>query len=342
MLKNLETEIYKFKIGVTEILRCMLCHIFVSKVRGMASYTGGEAAQTRIKELFEERQRQREEIERRRTVIVAGGADVSAKFEVRDGTGTDDLKLGSGGLVTHSDYKALRLKRQRNEEKPGTKEKEVKVQPRRKAVNRAKLSFADDSEESEDEEEEQVEKRRRVVKNPDADTACLPDRKLEAEKRAAREELEDEWRAEQERIKAEFINVTFSYWNGTGHRRVARVKKGTSIAQFLGLVRAEFKEIKHVATDSLMYVKEDLIIPHHFTFYDFIVSRARGKSGPLFAFDAADDVRLLSDAGRERVDTHAGKVVHRTWFERNRHIFPASRWEVYDPAKNYDKYTIKD
>ena len=27
-------------------------------------------------------------------------------------------------------------------------------------------------------------------------------------------------------------------------------------------------------------------------------------------------------------------------YERNKHIFPASRWEVYDPQKKWDKYTI--
>ncbi len=27
---------------------------------------------------------------------------------------------------------------------------------------------------------------------------------------------------------------------------------------------------------------------------------------------------------------------------RNKHIFPASRWEVYDPTKAREKYTIHD
>ena len=48
--------------------------------------------------------------------------------------------------------------------------------------------------------------------------------------------------------------------------------------------------------DSLLYVKEDLIIPHHHTFYDFIINKARGKSGPLFRFDALEDVRITNDA----------------------------------------------
>lgn len=96
----------------------------------------------------------------------------------------------------------------------------------------------------------------------------------------------------------------------------------------------------------------------HHTFYDFLVNKARGKSGPLFNFDVHDDVRLLADATVEKDESHAGKVVERSWYQRNKHIFPASRWEVgivllmsqssrvlmqkqvYDPEKNYGNYTI--
>ena len=62
-----------------------------------------------------------------------------------------------------------------------------------------------------------------------------------------------------------------------------------------------------------MYVKEDLILPQTNTFYDFIVTKARGKSGPLFSFDVQEDIRLVSD-GTERRETHAGKVVLRGWY----------------------------
>lgn len=140
---------------------------------------------------------------------------------------------------------------------------------------------------------------------------------------------------------------------------------GNSVYQFLQkvleLLRREFSELKTVMADQLMYVKEDLILPHHYTFYDFIVTKvlmlfcciaqfyftciffqARGKSGPLFQFDVHDDVRLVSDASVEKEESHAGKVLMRSWYERNKHIFPASRWEPYDPTKTYDKYTISD
>lgn len=42
------------------------------------------------------------------------------------------------------------------------------------------------------------------------------------------------------------------------------------------------------------------------------------------------------------INSVTGKVVMRGWYERNKHIFPASRWEPYDPNKNYEKYTVHD
>ena len=53
-----------------------------------------------------------------------------------------------------------------------------------------------------------------------------------------------------------------------------------------------------------------------------------------------DDVRAVQDVRIEKNESHAGKVVERRWYERNKHIFPASRWEIYDPNKAYGDYTI--
>lgn len=187
---------------------------------------------------------------------------------------------------------------------------------------------------------------KRIKKNPDVDTSFLPDREREEEENKLREELRQEWVAKQTKLKDEEIEITFSYWDGSGHRRTVRMKKGNSVYQFLQrcleLLRKEFSELKTVMADQLMYVKEDLILPHHYTFYDFIVTKARGKSGPLFQFDVHEDVRMLSDASIEKEESHAGKVLLRSWYERNKHIFPASRWEPYDPTKTYDKYTVSD
>lgn len=161
-----------------------------------------------------------------------------------------------------------------------------------------------------------------------------------------REKLSLEWKEKQAKIKAEEIEVVYSYWDGSGHRRSIKMKKGNSIQQFLQLaletLRKEFNELKLATVDQLMYVKEDLVIAHHYTFYDFIVTKARGKSGPLFSFDVHDDIRIVNDAKVEKDESHAGKVCLRSWYERNKHIFPASRWEPYDAEKKWDSYTVSD
>ncbi|VDO78519.1 unnamed protein product [Soboliphyme baturini] len=123
------------------------------------------------------------------------------------------------------------------------------------------------------------------------------------------------------------------------------MRKGNSIHQFLQkaveTLRKDFNELKTASTDSLMFVKEDLIIPHFYTFYDFIVTKAMGKTGPLFEFDAAGELRIRQDAAIDSSESHPAKVVLRHWYERNKHIYPASRWEPFDPNKKYDR-TVDD
>ena len=61
---------------------------------------------------------------------------------------------------------------------------------------------------------------------------------------------------------------------------------------------------------TLMYVKEDLIIPNHISFYDLISTKARGKSGPLFHFDVHEDIRTQHDARIEKDESHAGRLAN--------------------------------
>nr|CAB3457710.1 unnamed protein product [Digitaria exilis] len=140
------------------------------------------------------------------------------------------------------------------------------------------------------------------------------------------------------------LSITYSYWDGTGHRRAIQVRKGDTIGEFLRAVQQqlapEFREVRTTSVENLLYVKEDLIIPHQHSFYELIINKARGKSGPLFHFDVHEDVRTIADATKEKDESHAGKVVERHWYEKNKHIFPASRWEIYDPTKKWERYTI--
>ena len=45
-----------------------------------------------------------------------------------------------------------------------------------------------------------------------------------------------DWEEKQLRIKNEEIEITYSYWDGSGHRRQVRMKKGTHRSVYLDTV----------------------------------------------------------------------------------------------------------
>jgi protein FAM50 len=53
----------------------------------------------------------------------------------------------------------------------------------------------------------------------------------------------------------------------------------------------------------------------------------------------AKDIAELEGASDDPTFT---KVVDRRWYERNKHIFPASVWQEFDPEKDYQKEVKRD
>jgi protein FAM50 len=70
-------------------------------------------------------------------------------------------------------------------------------------------------------------------KNPTVDTSFLPDRDREELDRKEREELRQKWLKMQEAIKQEDIEITYSYWDGTGHRKEVTVRKSPPVYTYL-------------------------------------------------------------------------------------------------------------
>ena len=66
-------------------------------------------------------------------------------------------------------------------------------------------------------------KRAKLIKNPAVDTSFLPDREREEQDRQLREDLRQKWLQDQENIKKEEIEVVYSYWDGSGHRKSVTV-----------------------------------------------------------------------------------------------------------------------
>mmetsp|Transcript_68806 Transcript_68806/g.174855 ORF Transcript_68806/g.174855 Transcript_68806/m.174855 type:complete len:364 (+) Transcript_68806:138-1229(+) len=268
----------------------------------------------------------------------------------------EEFKRQTVGLVSIDEFKARRQAIddliQETRMAQGNKQLRLK-----RKVNANKLSFDDDagsgSGSGSDSDAEAggggsasgSRGRQHFGKDPSVNTSFLFDADREAEMQKKKRELVQEYTKEQDKAKHEKLEITYSYWDGSGHRRTTFCEKGYTIAQFLAKAKSElektdFPELRTVSLDNLMYVKEDLIIPHNVTFYGLIRDKARGKSGPLFNFDVHDDVRVNSDVRIEKDESHAGKIVDKKWYERNKHIFPASRWEMYSKDKTYESYSI--
>lgn len=85
----------------------------------------------------------------------------------------------------------------------------------------------------------------------------------------------------------------------------------------------------------------------HYEFYYFIANRVANPSssgGLLFDYAnsaPADSNALLrtpsEDLEGSDMDPTWTKVVDRRWYERNKHIFPASLWREYEPGKDFEE-----
>ncbi|KAL8613757.1 Protein fam50a [Nucella lapillus] len=339
----------------------------------MANYKGAASEGGRAATLIKKRQKEQEEVEAKKKKIEEELklGSITNKFAAHYDAIEQTLKSSTIGLVTLEEMRAKQeivlkerekqLAHKKSHLSSAALRQEEKKKKEQRKINMLSFDMYNDEEEEEEDEDveeeeeeeeeemvvmEQQGKKKRFGMNPDVDTSFLPDRDRDEEENKLREQLRQEWENKQEQVKGEEITITYSYWDGSGHRRQINLKKGNTMQQFLHkaleTLRKEFNDLKPISVDQLMYVKEDLIIPHHYSFYDFIVTKARGKSGPLFMFDVYDDIRLTNDAKVEKDESHAGKVCLRSWYERNKHIFPASRWEPYDPEKKWDNYTISD
>jgi len=264
----------------------------------------------------------------------------------------EEFKKQTVGLVSAAEFKAKRDAIDAIiQQAASSKGKELKMRLKR-SVKSNTLSFQDDEEmqnsDGEDsgtgDEKEEVRKKC-FGKDPGVNTSFLYDADREADLQKKKKDLIAEYHGEEAAVKKQKLEITYSYWDGSGHRRSCVVEKSYTIGQFLAkskkeLEKTDFPELRTVQVDALMYVKEDLIIEHKTTFYELIKEKARGKSGPLFSFDVHDDIRMQNDSRIEKDESHAGKIVDRKWYERNKHIFPACRWETYTKGKTFDEYTI--
>lgn len=151
------------------------------------------------------------------------------------------------------------------------------------------------------------------------------------------------------------------------------VKSDIIIPHVSGLIQ------KPVQRSSLILRTIDISL-QHYEFHYFMVNRTVGYKGPLFpissspteatpkhllpnstvtgplaempvgletAAERAARVAAMATIDESELEGHGDdpsltKVVDRRWYERNKHVFPASSWEEFDPAKDYATAVRKD
>ncbi|RPA83390.1 XAP5-domain-containing protein [Ascobolus immersus RN42] len=155
---------------------------------------------------------------------------------------------------------------------------------------------------------------------------------------AEREALRREFLAMQEKVKNEEIIIPFIFYDGTNvfpKEEGVKVKKGEAVWLFLERARrmSGRREWLRVSVDDLLLVRGELIIPHHYEFYYFIVNQTEGPNGLIFDYSKEPSEDPKPQKGTE--DPTLTKVVDRRWYERNKHIFPASIWTEFDPNITY-------
>ncbi|GAP91859.2 putative xap5 domain-containing protein [Rosellinia necatrix] len=199
---------------------------------------------------------------------------------------------------------------------------------------------------------------------------------------AEREALRRQFLARQERVKATEIAIPFVFYDGSNlPGGTVQVKKGDFVWQFLDKSRRvgakrgvgervnSRREWARVGVDDLIMVRGNVIIPHHFDFLFFIMNKTLGPNGTiLFNYDAEASIpqppQPITDSGQTPTTSNSlasanlqaaaeplegasddptlTRVVDRRWYERNKHIYPASMWQDFDPEKDYQKEIRRD
>ncbi|KAJ9648092.1 hypothetical protein H2199_001869 [Coniosporium tulheliwenetii] len=97
-----------------------------------------------------------------------------------------------------------------------------------------------------------------------------------------REQLRKEFLVMQEAVKATEIAIPFVFYDGTNIPGGVKVGAETGV----GGGEKSRREWARIGVDDLMLVRGEIIIPHHYEFYYFIVNKTTGFNGPIFNYSA--------------------------------------------------------
>lgn len=245
----------------------------------------------------------------------------------------DLLRKETVGLVPLDEFKRKRehLLQERQKEAVALRERQ-QLRAEGRLKKRAKLSF--DEGLDEEEEEKTIGKGagsvKKVGKDKTINTSFLPDREREHAEQMERKRLREEWILEQTKVRLETVEIPFVYYEGNTFPGKVCVQKAETIATFLDRARRARVECKGKSSNEMVLVIEDIIVPHHYDFYYFLLHQTRTKRGLLLDVDRLEERQSVT------------RVIESKYFEKNKNFYPFTAYHQFNPEIDYTTYVNRD
>lgn len=204
----------------------------------MASFVGSDADADRASRLTNQREQEKAQFnktkEQLKKAAQVGLKTMDNMFQANESFAAEArFKESTVGLSSIDDFRKKRAMVDQMAQEQAQQKTEAREQAKKWAAKERKkqlnaLSFDVDGEEegAEDSDNKSKKKEKKTKKNPDVDTFFLKDKDREQEEARVREQLAKEWDEKQQQVKLELIEIVYSYWDGSGHRRAITVPKG--------------------------------------------------------------------------------------------------------------------
>ena len=155
-------------------------------------------------------------------------------------------------------------------------------------------------------------------------------------------------------VKKTKINVPITTFNSCATEpRYVEVELGDMVCTFIGRAKLLFNCFKKNNTpDTILLIKNGLVLPPRCTFFDLLKCEARSPVVPdelLFEFENKQQplstYKLLCEDSKSKFSKEdsskvtyspktLGILVDRLWYERNKTVFPYSNWQLLSPEKH--------
>eukprot|EP01128_Nolandella_sp_AFSM9_P004072 TRINITY_DN1786_c0_g1_i1.p1 TRINITY_DN1786_c0_g1~~TRINITY_DN1786_c0_g1_i1.p1 ORF type:complete len:248 (+),score=82.18 TRINITY_DN1786_c0_g1_i1:976-1719(+) len=174
--------------------------------------------------------------------------------------------------------------------------------------------------------------KKKSLKNPTVDTSFLPDK--ERDEKLAKEQLLQRKLElhRQKELRETDLKIDFNFFDGTTHANSLTVKMQQTVEDLVTLARRLYPELSKTSIHDLLLVKANYILPHFLTFYDL-----------KELYSGLDQTGPFGFWNREEEKAHgyvSARIVPRDFFERSKHIYPYTKWRVFD-EKEQNEFSKK-